>query len=250
VTISDEKVKQYHEQGYAIFEGVLDAEQLEGLRRECGRFVEQIEAEMDAAGVDTLDLSHRDRRYFVANRHPQSAVLRAFLFSELMAQIVGAALGDEAYLFVEQFVVKASERGMSFSWHQDGGFIPYAHTPYLSCWITLDDVSEENGTVYMLPYDRAGTRDYVPHVRDPETHDMVGYHGDDPGIPVVVPAGSVAIFSSTTLHRSGANTTPAMRRVYLAQYSPEPILNAEGTAPRRNAVPFLRGGRRVAGTEG
>lgn len=25
------------------------------------------------------------------------------------------------------------------------------HKPYLTCWCTLDDVSEENGTVYVLP---------------------------------------------------------------------------------------------------
>ena len=38
-------------------------------------------------------------------------------------------------------------------------------------------------------------------------------------------AGSLAVFSHQTLHRSGANTTKNMRRVYLAQYSCAPILN-------------------------
>ena len=49
--------------------------------------------------------------------------------------------------------------------------------------------------------------------------------GSDPGEPVFVPAGSMAVFSHQTLHRSGANTTNRMRRVYLAQYSCAPILN-------------------------
>jgi ectoine hydroxylase-related dioxygenase (phytanoyl-CoA dioxygenase family) len=155
-----------------------------------------------------------------------------------MLQIAQAALGDTVYLFNEQYVVKAAERGMKFGWHQDSGFIPYAHRPYLTCWIALDDVTEANGTVYLLPYSRAGTRDVVEHVREEETNDMVGYFGNDPGDPVLVPAGSIACFSSTVFHRSGPNATDRMRRVYLAQYSSEPIPNGNGTAPRHLAVPI------------
>jgi len=36
-----------------------------------------------------------------------------------------------------------------------------------------------------------------------------------------------------------------MRRVYLAQYSSEPILNEVGTAPRHLAEPLLVGGERA-----
>jgi hypothetical protein len=53
--------------------------------------------------------------------------VRRFLFSELMAQIARAALGDTVYLFNEQYVVKAAERGMRFGWHQDSGFVGYPH---------------------------------------------------------------------------------------------------------------------------
>ena len=41
---------------------------------------------------------------------------------------------------------------------------------------------------------------------------MVGYFGDDPGDPVIVPAGSIACFSSTLFSRSGINATDRMRR--------------------------------------
>jgi ectoine hydroxylase-related dioxygenase (phytanoyl-CoA dioxygenase family) len=162
-----------------------------------------------------------------------------------MTGIAREALGDTVYLFNEQYVVKAAERGMTFGWHQDSGFIPYPHRPYLTCWIPLDDVSEANGTVHLLPFARAGTREVVEHVRDERTNDMVGYFGDDPGDPVDLPAGSMACFSSTLFHRSGANTTPHMRRVYVAQYSAEPILDAEGAGPRHLAEPLLAGGEPV-----
>ena len=80
----------------------------------------------------------------------------------------------------------------------------------------------------MLRFSRAGTREVVEHVHDEETNDLIGYFGDDPGDPVTVPAGSIAGFSSTLSHRSGANTTDRVRRVYLAQCSTEPILDKDG----------------------
>jgi len=238
--------QQYQNEGYFVLKGIVPEDHLEGMRNECQRFIEEKDAEMDAQGVTVLGINHKGSRYFLSNVSRQSETLRRFLFCEVMAEICKATLGENAYLFLDQYVVKAAEKGMAFSWHQDSGYIPYEHTPYLTCWITLDDVNEDNGTVYLLPYSRQGTRNRVPHVRDETTNDMVGYFGDDPGDPIVCPAGSIACFSSTVFHRSGFNRTDRMRRVYLAQYSQEVILNEANTAPLHQATQFLAGGKIVA----
>jgi hypothetical protein len=60
-----------------------------------------------------------------------------------------------------------------------------------------------------------------------------------------VPAGSIACFSTTLIHRSSANPTDRMRRVYVAQSSAEPILSEDGSQPRMLAEPVLVDGRRV-----
>ena len=239
-----EHARRYASDGFFVLERAVPAGDLELLRAECRRLVEGRDEEMRRLGTDRLDLDHRGRRYFL-HAYDTSPQVRRFLFSDLMTQVARTALGDTVYLFNEQYVVKAAERGMRFGWHQDSGFIDYPHRPYLTCWIALDDVSEANGTVYLLPYDRAGTRDVVEHVRDEETNDRIGYTGADPGDAVVVPAGSIVCFSSTVLHRSGPNTTDQMRRVYVAQYSAEPILAEDGRRPRHLAEPLLRDGARV-----
>ena len=59
--------------------------------------------------------------------------------------------------------VKGTEGSMHLAWHQDSGYVGFPHRPYLTCWCALDDMSEENGTVYILPYERAGTRELVEH---------------------------------------------------------------------------------------
>ena len=250
MSISPEQVAQYHDEGYTILERVIPEKHLEALRTEARHHIDLMHAEMDVQGTDTLGISHRNKRYFISNKHPNSEALKEFLFSDFMAEITKALLGDEVYLFYEQYVIKAAEKGMKFSWHQDSGFVDFEHSAYLSCWCALDDMSEANGTIYVLPYSRAGTRELVEHVKEEGTNDRIGYHGTDSGIPVIVPAGSIALFSSLTFHNSGTNTTPKMRRSYLAQYSAEPMGNDDKSKGATTlAVPFLKGGKRVHGSE-
>jgi ectoine hydroxylase-related dioxygenase (phytanoyl-CoA dioxygenase family) len=246
VTITPEQKQAFERDGYFVLEAVIPPDHLEMLREEAANFIDKIHAEMDAAGKDVMGINHRNSRYFISNKFKESDRLHEFLFSDLMADICRATLGPTAYLFHEQYVIKAAERGMKFAWHQDSGYVGHPHREYLSCWCALDDMTEANGTVYMLPYARAGVRNTVEHKREEGTNDRVGYFGDDPGEPVICPAGSIAVFSSNCFHRSGANTTNRMRRVYLPQYSAEPIMNKDGTKPHALVEPFLKDGKKVA----
>jgi len=246
--MTGEQQDQFHELGYVILPEALGEHELTLLRGELDTFIGEIDAEMDAANTDVIGLNHRAKRYFVANRVGRSELLASFVYGDLMASICRSTIGPDAWFFLEQFVVKFAEVGMTFSWHQDSGYLkqsqPEHERPYVTCWCALDDMTEENGTIYVLPYARAGGRHIVDHRLDPETNDYVGYWGDDPGDPVIVPAGSVAVFSSTLLHRSGPNRTDRPRRSYLCQYTAEPILGPGGT-PHLNAIPFLVDGEPV-----
>jgi ectoine hydroxylase-related dioxygenase (phytanoyl-CoA dioxygenase family) len=223
---------------------------LQMLREECSYFLGRKDQELEAKGLETTGITHIGKRYFISGLYRKSPRLWRFIYSDLMAEICRAALGEEAYLFNEQWVVKGAEVGMKFAWHQDSGYVKFkdpvtTHRPYLTCWTPLDDVDESNGTVYLLPHSRAGTRDRVlDHRKEEGSNDLIGYSGDDPGVAVIVPAGSVACFSSTSLHCSGANRRDAMRRVYLTQYSGEPLLRSDGSM-WAETVPFVKGGKNV-----
>ncbi|HEV8247805.1 MAG TPA: phytanoyl-CoA dioxygenase family protein [Polyangiaceae bacterium] len=244
--VSDEICKQWHEEGYFVLPRVVAEPELEVLRQQCDRFLAEQQSLMFAEGRQVHGLNHRASRYFLPFCSVRSDAIRKFAHSLLLSGIARSLLGEQAYLFLDQFVVKEAERGGRFSWHQDSGYIDHQHAPYLSCWIPLDDVDEENGTVYLLPYSRAGTRDVLHHRIDPESNDRIGYEGPDPGVPVIAPAGSIACFSSRVLHRSGQNASAGLRRVLLLQYSPEIIFTDDGAAPRHLAEPVVLNGRRVA----
>lgn len=241
---TDAHARQYQDQGYFVVPSLFPRDVVAMLRDECARAVGLIEDAMDAAGGDVLGLNHRGRRYIVPLQYKRSPRLPGFLFGGALSALCRLTLGPDAFLFLEQFVVKGARDGMQLGWHQDAGYLPFEPPPYVTGWIPLDDVDEDNGTIHVLPYGRAGTRERVPHHLEAGSGDRIGYTGDDPGIPVIAPAGSLAVFSSTVLHRSGPNHGDRPRRAYIVQYSARPILDPDGSV-RHFADPVLRAGKPV-----
>ena len=242
--LSSTQMHDFQTKGFTVLERVISDDLLRLLRDVCDRVVADCDAKADAAG------HARSGKYFVS-AWKESPELREFVFSPLMASLTRQLLGPEVFFVFEQFVVKAAEKGGKFAWHQDSGYVQNGAAPanplYLTCWCPLDDITEENGTVYMLPFERAGGRDIAEHRRDEGDWDLVGYRGDDPGDPVICPAGSIALFGSNVFHRSGPNTTNTPRRVYLSQYAPAPVLKADRTLFYL-CEPFLQNGEVVAET--
>jgi ectoine hydroxylase-related dioxygenase (phytanoyl-CoA dioxygenase family) len=238
---------QFEEQGFAVFERALVGDTLELLRSRCDDFVAREDARMDALGTDVLGISHRGKRYFANECQREEPALRAMLFSETMADVCRATIGNDAYFFFDQYVVKGPEGGLPFSWHQDSGYVvgnggPPDHLPYLTCWCPLDDATIENGTVRVIP--GSHHRGIVPHERLKPSNDLAA-DSDGEGLPIEVPAGSIVAFSSLLLHATGANRSDRARRVYLAQYTPEAMLDPGTRQLRRNAIRLLAGGRQV-----
>jgi ectoine hydroxylase-related dioxygenase (phytanoyl-CoA dioxygenase family) len=243
VEVTEQQKRDFSEKGFFLLERVIPDPHLQILRDTVANYIASIHAEMDEKKTDVLGINHRNNRYFISGRWKSAPRMAEFLFSDYMADICRATLGTEAYLFHEQYVIKAAEKGMKFAWHQDSGYVGHPHREYLSCWCALDDMSVENGTVFILPYDRAGGKDLIKHKQEAGSNDLVGYFGDDPGVPIICPAGSIAVFSSVCFHRSNPNTTNRMRRVYLAQYSAEPVMNRDNTKLWGMAEPFLHDGQ-------
>src|SRR6202021_1462999 len=169
----------------------------------------------------------------------------------VMAEICRATLGDDVYFFFDQFVVKGPEGGMSFGWHQDSGYVvgnggPPDHLPYLTCWCPLDDATAEDGTVRLIPFSaNPKSRGILPHERQPKSNDLVAQADVVQMRTVEASAGSVVAFSSRLLHSTGPNLSSRLRRVYLAQYTAEAMLNPGPPHLRNNAVPLLWHGEQV-----
>ena len=74
--------------------------------------------------------------------------------------------------------------------------------------------------------------------------DIVGFSGNDPGVILAVPAGSVIVFSSLTLHGSGDNLSLLPRRALNLAFTQQH--EQEGQERNAAAVPFLANGKVVS----
>ena len=108
--ITAAQIEQFREEGYFILDSAIPQHHIDLLRGECQAFIDKADALMDREGTDHLGLNHRNSRYFVSNCFRDQPRLREFLFSDLMAEICQATLGEDAYLFWEQYVVKGGTK--------------------------------------------------------------------------------------------------------------------------------------------
>ena len=121
--VTREHLEQFRDEGYFVLDSVLTDEQLELLRGAAQYSIDKLDAAMDAAGTDSLGINQRGKRYFSSMIYQDRPELRQFLFSDTMAEICRATLGDEAYLFWEQYVIKAGDPNTAFAWHQDSCYV-------------------------------------------------------------------------------------------------------------------------------
>ncbi|WP_224813823.1 phytanoyl-CoA dioxygenase family protein [Hasllibacter sp. MH4015] len=227
------KHTDFLKRGYAVLAGRIDDTDLAALRHAADTLI----AEPAATDGGNHDINRGADRQFLHKRHEDFPDVARFLFSDRMRAVTGIVLKDP-HLFNEQFVVKGPRTGASFAWHQDGAYVPFDHTPYLSVWIALDDTTLDNGALSCLPRDLTTQAHIDPHRWDDVGKEKVGYDGPDRGEALPCPAGTMVIFSSLTLHRSGANITDRPRRAYLAQYSDGSILDPSTGNPRNFAKPL------------
>ena len=121
----------FRRQGYLVFENALSPEDLKMLRGTCDTLLEE-PAHDGGGNVHKIGLG--DARRFLRHRHAEFPSLEDFLLGPKIAEIISACGIEDPMLFNEQFVVKGAGKGASFAWHQDGAYVGFDHTPYLTVW--------------------------------------------------------------------------------------------------------------------
>ena len=152
-------------------------------------------------------------------------------------------------LFNEHFVVKPARIAGKFAWHTDGSHQleallslggPLATdspaNEYVSLWCALDDMTELNGALVLLPRDATQPPDAPWHeVASTASEAWLSVNGEGEALSTRgLHAGDAIAFSSQLWHRSEPNTSSAARRVYYAQYSSGPIRGLGGSTSRVN----------------
>jgi ectoine hydroxylase-related dioxygenase (phytanoyl-CoA dioxygenase family) len=181
---------------------------------ECDAITEEVEKaafQLSLGEVADGPLSYRPMM------HLASPALTAVATDPRWAAVVLPLVGTgDARLYWEQAVAKPPQARTELPWHQDNGYTPLVPEEYVTCWLALDDAEVDNGCLWVIPGShRQGT---LRHHNGAGPF-RVGHDGPDAdGVAVPVRRGSVLVFSSLLMHRSGPNTTDRPRRAWILQY--------------------------------
>lgn len=211
--------EQYDEQGYLIFENVLDATQLQKLRDQLAPFLEG-----DIAGRNDFEGVKSNRIYAMLNK---SATFAELATHPLALGFAEAELGKSCLLSACLAInLKPGESAQP--WHFDDSHleIPRPRPAYgLSAFWAIDKTDEFNGATEIIPGSHKWSGQNIPgsvsntdlsQYSDPNLNQDTGARKDS--IKVLLEPGSLMIAKGTLWHRGGANTSGQSRLIITPQY--------------------------------
>jgi phytanoyl-CoA hydroxylase len=242
-TITDEQKQRLDEQGYFLLEDVFTRAEMDELAEQIEAHQRRHEEALRAQG-GTQGISRSEEITFTSHLAEQDDAIRAFVTRPEFVAISTAILGPGVDLYWNQSVFKMPEGEQQFPWHQDDGYTPVTPSPYLTLWLALNDATVENGCVWVLP--GSHKKGLVTHERTPIGLSCHSLDDPDQGVPVPVNAGSMAVFYSLTMHKSGVNRSKGPRKAYIIQYSKAGLKSAVTGEVLTGKIPLARDGKPAA----
>lgn len=228
--LSEEQIQEFHRNGYVRGGRVLSDEQVELLRSEIQRVIEQHGQPGVPQPVSLRNLNG-DRPdapvWQIVNIWEASRPFRDLLIfnqriAEEMAQLTGAS---QLRIWHDQVQYKPPAYGGTTMWHQDAPLWPIlAPMTEVTAWVALDDVDVDNGCMWMVPGSHlwGNHMDFIrEHVR---TFDAMPaqFQGHRVEVrPCPVKKGEVHYHHALTWHGSPDNKSPRPRRAIAIHYMTE-----------------------------
>ena len=227
--------EQYKEEGYVIVQDVVEQATLLRMKEVLANLVEKSRNVTSHDDVFDLEPGHsatspKVRR--IKKPHVVNHVFNDFMKTPKFVAILQDLLGENVRLHGSKLNLKAPHFGSPVEWHQDWAFYPHSNDDILAAGVMLDDTTEENGAMYVIPGSHQGP-----------THDHHGADGHfcgamDPdkcavdfsrAVPCEGPAGSVSFHHVRAIHGSAQNTSQRSRGLLLYEFAAAdayPLLNA------------------------
>jgi len=232
--LSDEQVAAYREEGGFVLEDAFTPEEIEAVMVAIDPFEAEAEATLRKLDGARFGIARADEIVFAPHLVSRSDVLKSFSRHPVFCQLVSELIGSDVRLYWDQLVYKKPHTPDEFPWHQDNGYTFVQPQQYLTCWVALSDATIENGCPWIVP---------GVHLNGTLDHRWTDLGFECLSNPPVakaleVKAGSVAVFSSLTPHRTGPNITDLTRKSYILQYAPDgAVMYPREGEPRAAANP-------------
>jgi len=254
LTLTDEQVAQYHDQGYLVIEAAFDPEEVREMQAEADRMLElainsSLVHDRQSGRLDVVEGDGGEQ--MIRKLQPVDDLSLTYSqLEERLREPIEQLLDDEPRLMEEKLNYKEPlpepvdwldpDRATSaFPVHNDWAYYQAQDYPQsvLSTAVMVDDNTEQNGPLRVWPgsHERHREHERVEGLGLQVPADEL----DGEGHEVIAPAGSVIFFSSLLVHSSRPNASGRPRRLMI--YSHYPAGDGEGLIPdERNGPTRLR----------
>lgn len=228
--ITAEQIRRYHDQGFLMLDTVFTKDEIDSLHKELPVLLE------DQGPRKVLESNGEIRSYYGV--HQVNDIYKKISQSQRIIGPIKQILESEVYIYQTKINFKKGLRGEWWEWHQD---FPYwkiedgMESPrVLSVMIYLDDVTEFNGPLMVIPGSHKQGMVAFDDKNDGEneetwTGNNLKYTIDksilEKGFKennvfsATGKAGSVLIFHGNVFHGSNCNMSPLDRKTLIITYN-------------------------------
>ncbi len=225
--LTDEQVQRFQTDGYLVFEALIQGERLAYYKRvfdelvaEGRKLTDQVPhwtLELDDSGAPRAGLLHKIQGVCVVDPR-----VLALAREPAILDRVEALIGANIDVFGTKFFPKLPHGGTSTHWHQDNYYFGTATDRIVSCGIYLENSDVENGCLRVVPGSHQMGK-IAEHRRNPTQHGSWTKVDESRAVDLIIPAGTVVLFSANLLHGAYDNHSNRTRYSTAWHYLPEEL---------------------------
>ena len=230
--LSDAQIEKFWRDGYLVAENAVSGEQLGRLQESVHQWVEESRAHDTPFGEPTVDgrprfdmgeehCAQRPALRRVNNPSEISAHYNDVMRNSSMVDMVADLIGANVKYHHCKINLKLPGSHTVVAYHQDFSYTPHTNDDIVTALLMLDDVSEENGCLMVVPgshrgpqyslFDGATFTGFV----DPEQERALKARE----VAVTGKAGDVCLMHTRLLHGSAPNLSDRPRGLFICVYT-------------------------------
>ena len=221
--LSNEDIVHFNEDGYLVFERLIEGDRLAYYLDVCDELVARGNALTAPVPHFSLELGP-DNAPISGLLHKVQGVCQiearilALACEQAIVDRVAALLGAELDCFGTKFFPKLAA-GTSTHWHQDNYYFGTTSDQVISCGIYLQDADLDNGCLQIVPGSHL-SGEIAEHQSSPSMHGSWTQIEEAKAVALPMPAGTVALFSANLLHGTVDNQSERTRYSMAWHYIP------------------------------
>ena len=223
--VSETQIDFYRENGYVVFDGLLDEEELGVWRRELD---EAIERHIDINEYHNQVGDDYYKNVFIqcVNLWKTDEGIKRLVLDPGLGQLAADLAGvDGVRLYHDHALIKQPWANPT-NWHVDNPMDPYNSPQAIMLWVALDDATLQNGCMYFLPGSHKTSRYDIMHgdLNKAKIDNLLGEYPEWSSIEPVAAeakAGAGVFISGMIAHAAGPNMTIHPRRALAMLFMPE-----------------------------